>query len=142
MIEPNEAFWILMMACIYMHILDDFVLQGICLSDMKQESWWRKQIGYDLKNTIFSNDYICALFIHALEWAIGLNIPIVLYTLYKGLNINPTFLCINVLLNTIIHAFVDNMKANELQINLIEDQLCHFMQIIITVSAFIMRGWL
>ena len=39
-----------------------------------------------------------------------------------------TIFCINL----IIHAIVDNAKANEKQINLIKDQLIHISQIIIT----------
>ena len=34
--------------------------------------------------------------------------------------------------NTIIHAVVDNLKANKLKINLVVDQSIHILQIIIT----------
>lgn len=34
--------------------------------------------------------------------------------------------------NIIVHAFVDNMKANKFKINLIQDQIIHIIQILIT----------
>ena len=38
--------------------------------------------------------------------------------------------------NTEIHMYVDNLKANELKINLIVDQSIHIAQIIITYILF------
>jgi hypothetical protein len=38
--------------------------------------------------------------------------------------------------NILIHSLVDMTKANWKKINLIEDQLCHLAQIIITFSCF------
>jgi len=42
------------------------------------------------------------------------------------------FLMLSYIFNTMIHAFIDNLKANEERINLIIDQLLHLGQIIIT----------
>ena len=34
---------------ILLHIIDDFVLQPISLSNLKQKKWWKKQEGYSDK---------------------------------------------------------------------------------------------
>lgn len=46
---------------LFLHIFDDYYLQGI-LASMKQKDWWRKQEGYNEK---YKDDYIPALFCHA-----------------------------------------------------------------------------
>ena len=38
--------------------------------------------------------------------------------------------------NVIIHAFVDNLKANDKEINLAADQSIHLVQIVITWLVF------
>ena len=47
------------------HCIDDFFLQGGCLVNLKQKSWWEKQAP-DAK---YSKDYLMGLFIHAFEWS-------------------------------------------------------------------------
>lgn len=36
------------------------------------------------------------------------------------------------IVNLLIHMFVDNLKANEKKINLIQDQIIHIIQVIFT----------
>ena len=38
--------------------------------------------------------------------------------------------------NIIIHAFIDDLKANKKKINLITDQSIHFIQILLTAIIF------
>lgn len=112
----------LMILC---HIIDDFVLQPICLSKLKQKSYWESLI---TSHNIYNYDYLCALIIHALSWSIMIMLPWIIF----NVQINPmSFICI-ILINAIIHAIVDNEKANNLKINLIQDQTIHFLQILIT----------
>lgn len=109
---------------IFMHILDDFCLQGI-LASMKQKEWWRKQEQY---KEIYQHDYLAALIMHSFSWAFMIMLPIA-YTMQW--NITGGFiLCFAV--NLIIHAIVDNLKANRGRINLIADQTIHIIQILIT----------
>ena len=82
----------------------------------------------------YKNDYKMALFEHALEWSIAIMIPVMIFISCPG-----WLLLFLVVLNTIFHLIIDNMKANELRLNLIQDQLLHFLQIIITF-AFIYIG--
>ena len=140
--NANDTFWILLMLCIYMHVIDDFVLQKPCLCDLKQKSWWEKQIGYGFSRSDYSHDYIMALFMHSVEWAIGMLLPMFLWTAYKGIPFDSLFFWTACCVNTVIHAFVDNMKANDLAINLIEDQITHLVQIVVTLTIFVTRNCL
>ena len=51
-------------------------------------------------------------------------------------NIISAFLIISIVINTIIHALVDNEKANKFRINLIQDQLIHIVQVVVTWSVY------
>ena len=113
---------LLMLLC---HVIDDFVLQPICLSKLKQKSWWEKQEGFE---PLYKDDYKMALFIHSMSWAIMIMLPI----MFLIPTINQTLLFFMVFLNIIIHYGVDDMKANEHEINLIKDQTIHLIQVILT----------
>ncbi len=110
--------FILMLFC---HILDDFVIQPRSLSELKQKSSWK---GAD---PIYAYDYIAALIVHSLSWSIAIVLPFLFFT-----NINGTFLFMVILVNSFIHGYVDNEKANNFKINLVTDQLIHLGQIILT----------
>ena len=105
---------------ILFHIIDDFVLQPICLSKLKQETFWEP---YVKDNSLYKNDYKVALMIHGLSWAIMIHIPLMVY------GVNEIGVLISVILNSIIHAYIDDKKANKLNISLLEDQLLHGIQI-------------
>ena len=107
---------------IFAHIVDDYYLQGI-LASMKQKEWWQKQANY---KDLYKNDYKIALILHAFSWSFVIMLPFVIFG-------RPTPMMIPfIITNTIIHAFVDNEKANKKSISLVQDQLVHFIQIFIT----------
>ena len=116
---------IVLLSMFFCHIIDDFYLQGI-LAEMKQKQYW---LQYHYK--MYKYDYIMALVIHAFSWTFMIHIPILTLILTNHITI-PVQLFIVFLINVIIHSFIDNMKANLKLINLVEDQLIHFSQIIIT----------
>ena len=103
-----------------MHIVDDYYLQGI-LANMKQRSWWRKQEGY--KN-LYKNDYKMALLMHSMSWSIMILLPSIIL-----LNVPSYFLLGAFIINTLIHYYVDDLKANKQQINLMVDQFVHLCQV-------------
>lgn len=109
---------------ILLHIIDDFVLQPICLSKLKQKQWWVLQVNY---NDDYKNDYIVALIIHGLSWAIMVALPLLFY-LFKIEDVIILFFWI--IINALLHSWIDNLKANKKAINLLFDQLMHFGQII------------
>lgn len=118
----------ILLAMLFCHIIDDFYLQGI-LASMKQKIWWRKQEQYKER---YKYDYIIALIIHSFSWVFMIMLPITIY-----LNFNLGWLYLNYPINLIIHAIVDDLKANKLKINLVTDQLLHILQIIIIWVIFI-----
>lgn len=109
---------------IFFHIIDDFVLQAPCLNSLKQKSWWKE----NAPDEEYKNDYIWALFMHAFSWTFMIMLPIA-YT--QQFNVNFKFMIIFAM-NVVIHAFVDNTKANWKMINLWQDQGLHMLQIITT----------
>lgn len=113
---------------ILLHIIDDFVLQPISLSNLKQKKWWEKQEGYSDK---YKDDYKVALAIHSISWSIMIHIPLVI--MFPSLG--QLALLISFIVNAVIHYFIDDLKANKLKINLFEDQMVHFCQICTTLSV-------
>ena len=116
----------LLLCMIFMHIVDDYYLQGI-LASMKCRSWWKS----NAPEKMYENDYKMALIMHAFSWTYMIMIPAVVYLLMNGKTIEPIFAGW-FSTNMIIHAFVDNAKANDKKINLCADQTIHLIQIVVT----------
>lgn len=106
---------------IFAHIVDDYYLQGI-LASLKQKSWWENQKSY---KPMYKYDYIVALIMHAFSWSFMISLPILYFGFTK-------WIAVAIILNTIIHGIVDDLKANKHKINLIMDQSIHIVQIVIT----------
>ena len=125
----NSIFILLTM--IFLHMIADYNLQGI-LASMKQISWWKelcKPYGINDNNfpkSKYSKDYIVGLFCHSYVWSCLIMLPL-LYV-YKLTALTLIFLVVNVLL----HGYIDDLKANRFKLNLIQDQLLHILQIVIT----------
>ena len=110
-------------------IIDDFVLQPVCLSKIKQKRYWIEECEKNnLDISKYDKDYITALLMHGLSWSIMIHIPLMFL---GGIN-DDLILLLSVLYNTLIHSFIDDLKANKLKINLDVDQCLHGLQIIIT----------
>ena len=107
------------------HLVSDYTLQG-WLADGKQKSWWDKICGGKVLEK-YKYDYIAALVCHGLYWSILVCAPF-----YAS----PEFLGI-ILLNTVAHAIIDDLKANLMKINLIQDQLLHLGQILVTFFCLV-----
>ena len=144
----------------FLHIVDDYYLQG-WLAQAKQEKYWLKYCGFNDDNIkfymenkkdkkpfnwmlcpnisqkdfdLYKNDYKMALAEHTFSWSFMVHLPVMAYLLWIGnvTGIYALVFCISFITNWIIHAMVDNLKANKLKINLIQDQMIHFVQIFIT----------
>ena len=112
----------------FMHIVDDYYLQG-WLANGKQKSWWQDNAPQEL----YKYDYIMALFMHSLSWSFMIMLPL---AFWHQFNITPVFITV-FMINTILHAFIDDLKCNKKTINLIQDQSLHMMQIAITFMLLI-----
>ena len=108
---------------IFLHIVDDYYLQG-WLASAKQKEWWKKNAPDDL----YKHDYIMALFMHSFSWSFMIMLPCTIYIVLAG----GTWFPLMYLGNIIMHMVTDNEKANEHSINLVADQSIHLIQIIAT----------
>lgn len=127
----SKVFVLLLM--VFCHIVDDYYLQAIGpLASMKQRKWWKEN--YPQK--LYKYDYLVALLMHSLSWTFMVMLPI---SFYQSWNIGTQFVVLFVT-NTLLHAFVDNAKANWFSINLIVDQLLHIFQIVGTFLALVIYG--
>ena len=113
--------FLLMLLC---HIIDDFVLQPVCLSKLKQKSWWAQ----NAPEFMYEKDYQAALVMHGLSWSIMIILPFI----FMCNEVNEYALAFFVMLNAAIHTIVDDLKANDKKINLQTDQMIHLAQIVIT----------
>ena len=53
----------LLLGMLFLHLVDDYYLQG-WLASAKQKSWWKK----NSPDKLYSHDYIMALCEHAFSW--------------------------------------------------------------------------
>lgn len=120
----KDANMFILLCMIFMHIVDDYYFQGI-LSYMKQKEWWINQKRYSKK---YSKDYIVALIAHSFSWTFSIMLPIAIYNLFV---LDTTFYLFFAI-NMVVHAIIDNEKANKYRINLVQDQFIHLVQIVIT----------
>ena len=73
-----------------------------------------------------------ALIEHAFSWSFTTTLPFLVITFIQNNELLAVLLIVSYIINTAIHAFVDDLKANKFKINLVEDQLVHLTQIICT----------
>lgn len=118
-----------------MHYIEDFHLQG-CLANLKQKKWWEKQISnndmhshYALEHSIYKNDYKMSLFAHSIENALFVMLPLIIDMLISEFThyLQNTWILFipSTILICVSHYLIDDSKANEMKINLVQDQLYH-----------------
>ena len=117
--------FILFFSMIFCHIADDYYLQG-WLASAKQKKWWEQ----NAPDKLYRFDYVMALVCHSFSWSFMIMLP---WIIYAGPSLN--FALIAIPANVIIHAIVDDLKANKHKLNLIQDQLIHLAQIVVTFIA-------
>ena len=128
--------WIvLFLSMIWLHIYDDYHTQGI-LAQFKQKKWWEESYPQDL----YKNDWKIALYEHAFQWSFTVMLPLLVYSVWvwkeTGLYHGLIWWTGLFAMNTMIHAKIDNEKANELEISLLTDQILHILQIGFTIIYF------
>lgn len=123
---------ILILCMLFCHIVDDYYLQG-WLAQAKQKKWWEK----NAPNPLYKNDYIMALFEHAFSWTFMIHVPIIIYLIISGCLPDIYLFVVTFAINWLVHLITDNAKANLMKINLIQDQVIHVVQILITWLIYI-----
>lgn len=120
----------IIMCMLFAHIVDDFYLQGI-LASLKQRSYWTEHA----PDKMYQHDYIVALVAHAFSWCVSIHIPVIVWWRLCG-GFTPIAFLLNFIVQTAIHAIVDDSKANKKKINLITDQLVHVSQICVSFVLY------
>ena len=105
-----------------LHIIADFHMQGI-LAKLKQESEWLNHPEY---NEIYKNDWAIAMWLHAFEWTFVVMLPLAYLHSWE---ITSAFV-ICFVVNMVVHAATDHLKANMRDISLVADQTIHIIQIL------------
>lgn len=113
---------------IFFHIVDDYYLQG-WLASAKQKTYWEQNASVPM----YKYDYIWALIMHSCSWAFMIMFPI---AYIQQFSIGVPFITLYIF-NAIVHAIIDNVKANIKAINLWEDQIIHMLQIFGTYFALL-----
>lgn len=112
-----------LLSMVFCHIVDDYYLQGK-LASFKQKSWWQE----NAPDQLYKYDYIVGLIMHSFSWTFMIMLPI---AVSQEFQIGAVFM-IMFIINTVVHAIVDHLKANKRKINLVTDQSIHISQIIVT----------
>lgn len=125
----NKIFILLLM--IFLHVIDDFKLQAGVLNNLKQKDFWKE----NAPDKLYRYDYIWALLMHSFSWSFMIMLPLAYVHDFK---VNILFILV-FLFNIIVHAIVDDAKANKKLINLWVDQLVHLVQI--GTTLIILGDW-
>jgi len=120
----------LLFCMIFCHIVDDYYLQG-WLASAKQRQWWKE----NAPDKLYRNDYLMALSMHGFSWTFSI---MLIPTLLNLSTINLWLYVTLFFTNWLLHIWIDDMKANDKTINLVEDQALHLLQIFITWALFIL----
>lgn len=115
----------ILIVMLFCHTIADYNLQG-WLASAKQKSYWEE----NALDKMYRYDYIMALIMHSISWSSMIMLPLMIYQLYIGNSLGVTFLLF--IVNIFLHAQTDDMKANVKQINLIQDQVIHLVQIVVS----------
>ena len=132
----NNYFVIVYLCMLFLHIVDDFYLQGI-LAQLKQKKWWKENYPDDL----YESDYAIALIIHGFSWSFMIHLPILVYSIITHSILSCDIYFWSIVINCIFHAIIDNLKANanHYKISLTTDQYLHLIQISIVCVFFLCR---
>ena len=118
-------------------MIGDYFLQGEFLSRAKCKDFWHKmyfddKFEYHKENKKYIYDWIAALLCHSFIWSMCIHFPII----YFISSCNHTLLFNSIIINCVVHAIIDHLKANKKIINLNQDQTFHLIQIFITRILF------
>lgn len=123
------SFIFALLLMIFMHIVDDYYLQG-WLASAKQKKYWEE----NAPEKLYRYDYIWALIMHSFSWSFMIMLPV---AFSKGFDVGGSFWIVFVT-NLTVHAVIDDLKANKKVINLWTDQIIHLCQIVLTAVVFLL----
>lgn len=127
--------YLILFLMLFLHLIADYNLQGI-LAQFKQKEWWKENYPHPR----YKYDWIIALIEHSFMWSFLVCLPVLAYVGITN-NWETASACFIycVVLNTVIHAEIDDEKANNKNLSLIGDQFLHFVQIFATWLGFLAK---
>lgn len=117
---------IIYLSLVFCHIIADFHIQNDFMAKFKSRKNWEE---YGIQ---YKYDWVPVLLVHSFSWAFFTFLPLLYYVYIKDVTFG--LWAIVVLVNTIIHFIIDDQKCNRSNINLIQDQLFHFVQIFLSTA--------
>lgn len=120
----NKALFLLI-SMLWCHIIGDWILQPDIMKNGKCKSWWEE----NYPDKLYQDDYMMVLFIHSFLWSITTHIPFILLYLLNDMDLGGALIGA-ILLQTLIHHIIDDVKANEFGISLKTDQQLHMLQVV------------
>lgn len=123
---------LLFISMCFMHIVDDYYLQGF-LAQGKTKTFW-------VNNGVEDNTshWVC-LISHGFSNSVMISIPPIVLVLINDIPILDD-ICVAIVFMTVIHAILDNIKANMKITTLIVDQLSHLAVITLYFTGLVIRG--
>lgn len=110
---------------IIVHIIDDFILKRLGnFYNTKQKKFWEPH--NEEHNNKYYLNYYARLVIHCISWSILVHLPILLLTQTPEI-----IIFVSSIIQAINHGIVDNEKCNRQELSLLEDQILHFVQLIL-----------
>ena len=107
-----------------LHIFADFNMQiGAGLDKFKQWRWWWDQIPSHGDWKKYKDDYKVALLLHSYQWSLVTCLPLIMCGGWVYLS--------SVAAHAAVHCVVDDLKANRMFINLVQDQAIHALQVLL-----------
>lgn len=123
----------MIVACLFMHVIGDYVLQTPFMLNAKQKAYWEEQFKkMQIDGIKYKYDYIVILAVHSIVWSACIMLPIVIYYWLQTWQF-PTCCLPVFVMNVLWHGIIDDRKANQMTINLVEDQIFHMFQIAISI---------
>jgi hypothetical protein len=123
----NIGFLKALFLMLFLHFVADWILQTDALAKFKQKKSWKEINSFTQDK--YKNDYYMVLFTHSFMWSFFTFLPLW----------NNKLFYIIVVMNTIVHFIVDDEKANKCSISLVQDQLAHFAEILVSlIAAYLM----
>lgn len=128
---------ILLFTMLFCHIIGDFNLQKEWIASAKCRSWWEK----NNPDPLYKNDYIAVLYLHAFSWTFMIHLPIIVLIIINEIYVPVVVFSFIFAINWSVHIMTDDVKANryKFKINLVQDQLIHLSQILITWIIYIIN---
>lgn len=124
---------IILVSMLAMHVIGDWVLQTPLMCDLKQKAWWQQNYGFQ-KN---ARDYKMVILMHSMLWSACVMMPVLVYQLWIGCSdLKAIVLLLVFVINMLVHAWIDDLKANKDKLSLVDDHAVHLLQVAIIFFFF------